>query len=88
MFSLVRPEHYQPTSGTSTSQLGDRLRHSRRASGLKTQELADQLGVTTRALRHWETGRRHPSDQRVAEWARLTGFPLAWFYRDPEEEAA
>lgn len=82
----VREEHTSPVASASSGKLPAKLRQSRKASGLRQIELARLLGVTPRYVRYWESGGRPPGDGRVAEWARLTGFPLSWFYRD--EEAA
>lgn len=39
------------------------LKAERAALGLSQQKLADALGVTARAIKHWEAGTR-----RVPEW--------------------
>jgi len=76
-------EPYRNNQGVSSSELPAKLKEARERSGLEQAELAQILGLKSdRAIRYIESGKRRASDQRVADWARATGFPLAWFYRD------
>lgn len=47
----------------SDTDMPARLRHRRELAGLSIEEFAEQVGVTTRAVRYWETGVRDIGDR-------------------------
>ena len=60
-----------------TSQsLGERIRELREARDFSLRELALKLKVSAAFLSDVELGRRHPSDNVLADIARLLGTPL------------
>lgn len=46
-------------------------REVRRELGLTQQQLADRIGVTVKAVQHWEQGVRQPSGQSERALERL-----------------
>ena len=56
--------------------LGQRLQWWRHLKGIKTTEAAAELGVSTAAWGHWETGARFPSAEMLLDLAAYTRLPL------------
>lgn len=59
--------------------LGDHLRAAReKAIGgkIRTDDMAEKLNVSTVTIRNYESGRTHPNQATLREWARLTGYSL------------
>ena len=52
---------------------GDRILSARKAAGLSRQQLAEELGLSEGAIRHYESGRRTPTDEVLAEIADALG---------------
>jgi transcriptional regulator with XRE-family HTH domain len=52
---------------------GTLLRAARKAAALTQRELGERVGTTEAGVSQWETGRRVPSSDRVAELARSLG---------------
>ncbi|MBI5510433.1 MAG: ImmA/IrrE family metallo-endopeptidase [Deltaproteobacteria bacterium] len=56
-----------------------RLTLARKRRGWSKTRLAEAVGVTTRAIAAFESGDLAPSDERVADMARVLGFPRPFF---------
>ena len=56
--------------------LGERIRELREARDLSLREFGAKLKRTAAFLSDVELGRRHPSDEVLAEMARILGTPL------------
>lgn len=52
-------------------RLGERIRELREATDMSLREFAKKLGVSPPFWSDVELGRRHPSDEKVADAARL-----------------
>jgi DNA-binding transcriptional regulator YiaG len=63
---------YRNMSGTTSADLAQRIRDARNDLGLTQDEFADRLGVSGRAVRHWEAGDRKPGPWAVRALARVT----------------
>ncbi len=48
----------------------------RRERGISQAKMADTLGVSRSTLSFWESGERHPSIERVREYAQALGWDL------------
>jgi len=57
------------------TQLGMLVRKTRHLRGLTLEEVAEQIGVTTGALSHIESGRRLPSPSNAVAIAGVLGIP-------------
>lgn len=51
----------------------DQLKAARRSCGHTQASLADALGVSKGTVAMWETGKRHPSLEKVGEISNLLG---------------
>lgn len=51
------------------------LRHYRKATDRTLEEAAKLLGITAATLSRWETGKRCPAPERVADISKVTGIP-------------
>lgn len=49
--------------GSMTADAHANLRYRREYAGISVEEFAERVGVTTRAVRYWETGRREIGDR-------------------------
>lgn len=70
--------------------LGEKIKQARQGASLKPKQLAAEIGVTDRAIRFWESDKRHPGFGIVVRIARATDQPLDYFADGspplPEEE--
>lgn len=76
-------EQYDPVEALSSGFAG-RIVQAREEAGLEQKELAALIGVTPRALRYWESGKRTPRKPALRALARQLGRPVAWFYETEE----
>ena len=72
------------------SSIGQKIRQARQGKGMTVAKLAEAIGVTDRAVRHWEADLREPMFASVAAVAKATGYPLDHFIdeEDTGEAAA
>ena len=64
-----------------------RIKERREALGLTQAQLADRMGVTTTAVRKWETGQALPSADKLPALADLLNCSIDALYgRDGLEE--
>lgn len=56
------------------SQYGEKIKNLRRGRGLTQKDLAEQLGVITRTVSYWESGRECGFDNlvKIAEFFDVT----------------
>lgn len=54
-------------------EMGERIRKARKAKGLTQLELSEQAGLEGSTVRHYELGRRTPSDAVLARIAEACG---------------
>jgi transcriptional regulator with XRE-family HTH domain len=64
----------------------EKIRLVRRNLGLTQIEFAERVGVSTRAVQHWESG-QVPGPRQLRRIAQLAERPVAWFYEDVEAVA-
>lgn len=57
-----------------------RIKERREALGLTQAQLADRMGVTTTAVRKWETGRALPSADKLPALADLLNCSIDALY--------
>jgi len=57
------------------TELGQMIRHARKAAGLRLEDVAELVGVTAGALSHIESGRRLPTPQNAVLIAEVLGIP-------------
>lgn len=62
---------------------GDRIKQARELRGLTQTELARHASVSQAAIAHFESGRELPSEGVLQAIAFQTGFPVAFFNRNP-----
>ena len=73
------------TQTTLTFTLGDALRKARTqpkrdgVGRLSQDAMAEKLGVSRPTVGAWEAGKQSPPFPAVVEWAKITGWPMAWF---------
>jgi transcriptional regulator with XRE-family HTH domain len=58
------------------------VRRARKEAGLTQEELAAAMGVTIRAVSHWEAGTREPRGKSLRNLAEATGKPVSWFFEE------
>lgn len=79
-----RPPPYEPgPAGRISVEVGRRLRQARLTAGATRQALGAAIGVEAATVRRYEAGRRMPP-ARLAAAALFLGFPLSWFFREPD----
>jgi len=65
-------------AASSNATLAERIVSAREAGGLSTAQLARRLGVGTRTLTAWETGRSEPRPNRIVMLAGVLDVTAAW----------
>ena len=58
----------------------ERLRTARIDLGLTQLNFADKVGISLRALRYYEEGRRQPRSNDLKRICEVTGKPLDFFF--------
>lgn len=61
----------------------EQIARARKDANLTQAELARAVGVTTRTVQNWESGKRGPW-RHIAEICIATKRPLAFFFNDDE----
>lgn len=64
----------------SETTIGEKLKIARKRAGLTQKELAKRLGISPQNIHAYETGRRNPKRQRIAEFAEKLNVPVSYFY--------
>jgi len=67
------PARKEPDLSTYSGRCGKRLRELRERAGLSVQEVAAALGVSYRAVYHWEAGKADPKLDYLPKLAKLFG---------------
>jgi len=62
-----------------TPILAQRIFAARVTAGLSSRQLAKKVGVSSRAIRFWETGARRPSSANLRPLADALDKPVDWF---------
>lgn len=73
---------HNATTGKDSSdslKIGVRIRSARGEAGLTVDQVAQALGVNSRTVNGWQSGRSRPSYERLVELARLLGKPPSYF---------
>lgn len=65
--------------GKRDHPVGERIRVARIDAGLTVESLAQALGVSSRTVAGWQSGRSRPSYERLAEIGALLGKPPSFF---------
>ena len=73
-----RAGHDQKEKIFGAGGLGHRIQRARLDAGLSLDNVAEALNITPSAVRQWELGRKHPSRQRLMDFAKLSGADLGW----------
>ena len=60
--------------------VGARIRQRRQILGMTQTDLANKVGVKFQQLQKYETGANRVSASRLADIARATSTPVAWFF--------
>ena len=83
-----RPPAYEPgpTQARVTREIGRRLAEARRLTRATQAALGAAIGVGAASVRGYERGERRIQPVRLAAAARFLGLPLAWFFREPEQD--
>jgi len=68
--------------------VAQRIREARAEAGLTQQELAYETGVSLRGVQMWEQSARIPRMDGLAALAAALDKPVAFFFPEPEREAA
>ena len=66
---------------------GKRLIQAREIHGYGFEEFADRLSITPEELELMELGELEPPDNVLQKVCFLTGFLIAWFYKEPLPES-
>jgi len=69
----MAPARKEPDLNTYSGRCGARLRVLRERAGLSVDQVASELGVTRRAVYHWESGASEPKLDYLPLLARLFG---------------
>lgn len=56
--------------------LGERIKEARKSKGLTQEELANLLGITTRGLQNYESGRRKVSIDKLIQISEILKVPI------------
>jgi transcriptional regulator with XRE-family HTH domain len=59
-------------------QIKDQIRARREQLGVSVNELAKRLGVSSQAIRHWESGRSFPGKSKAPGVEAALSFTLDW----------
>jgi transcriptional regulator with XRE-family HTH domain len=59
--------------------IGDRIKTARRDAGVTVEGLAREMGVNSRTVNGWQSGRSRPSYERLVELAGLLQKPPSYF---------
>lgn len=65
-----------------------RIVEARTIAGLSQEELARNLGLSTSAVRKWESGAGSPYPKTLKKIAEVTGKPISFFTGRPEDDPA
>jgi HTH-type transcriptional regulator, cell division transcriptional repressor len=63
---------------SSVESVADRIVRAREAAGFSTAQLARRMGVRTRTLTAWETGRAEPRANRLVMMAGVLNVSPTW----------
>ena len=66
--------------------MGPRLRIARENADLTQEELAGRVGVMTRSVKAWESGKSAPRANRLQMLAGILGVTLNWLLEGREDE--
>lgn len=66
--------------------MGPRLRVARENADLTQEELAGRVGVMTRSVKAWESGKTVPRANRLQMLAGILGVSLNWILEGREDE--
>ena len=66
--------------------MGPRLRVARENADLTQDELAGRVGVMTRSVKAWESGKAVPRANRLQMLAGILGVSLSWLLEGREDE--
>lgn len=69
----MNPARKEPDVSTYSGRCARRLRELRERAGLTVEQVAEALGVSYRAVYHWERGTNEPKLDYLPELARLYG---------------
>lgn len=69
----MTPKRKQPDLKTYSGRVAARLIALREKAGLSVEEIAKALGISPRAVYHWESGRSEPKLAYFPELAKLLG---------------
>jgi transcriptional regulator with XRE-family HTH domain len=69
-----------------SNAFGSRLKQAREALSLSQEQLAERLDVARLTVVRWESGKLKPGLERLSQIAEATQRPLAWFFRDSDED--
>lgn len=70
------------------ARIGRNIAEARAEKGWSQRELGIQLGMDSRGVSRWETGKHAPSRDNLGALARIFDRDLGWFYADHDQVAA
>ena len=70
---MMTPKRKEPDLSTYAGRCGARLRMLREKKGITVEQLAAKLGVSYRAIYHWETGEAEPKWNYLPILAEIFG---------------
>lgn len=76
------PEKTEEPGAADTNVLGRNIKVLRTARGWNQRELAKQVGVSSVAVSHWETGKKYPRKSIMDRLADVLEVPVQRLFRD------
>ena len=80
----MNPKRKEPNLSTYAGRCGARLRMLRERKGLSVETVASILGISERAIYHWESGQRDLPLEIMPKLASLYGLKSPQFLLSPK----